>query len=152
MCPDSVYEQKRRTHHQRNRSDEEPGIAPVIKEILKKYNLKGSLAISDHMKLVLNIKSGAIDFISERNTNTKAVCERRGDTFIPTTKDYISICENYFHETFVGTTADCLNELYTALKGDEYVNEDVSQTDYFYRSHFIEMNIGKWDKPYVLVK
>jgi hypothetical protein len=37
--------------------------APVIKAILKKYGVKGSLAVRNHMTFVLNIKSGKIDFI-----------------------------------------------------------------------------------------
>ena len=38
-------------------------IAPVVKAVLKKYKVKGSLAVRNHSTLVLNIKSGSIDFI-----------------------------------------------------------------------------------------
>ena len=37
--------------------------APIIKSILKKYGVKGSLAVRNHSTLVLNIKSGKIDFV-----------------------------------------------------------------------------------------
>ena len=37
--------------------------APIIKAILKKYGVKGSLSVRNHSTLVLNIKSGKIDFI-----------------------------------------------------------------------------------------
>ena len=37
-------------------------LAPKIKAVLKKYNVKGSIAVHHHSSLVLNIKSGAVDF------------------------------------------------------------------------------------------
>ena len=37
--------------------------APAIKAILKKYGVKGSLAVRNHSTFVLNVKSGSIDFI-----------------------------------------------------------------------------------------
>ena len=50
-------------------------IAPVVKEILKKYKVKGSLAVRNHSTLVLNIKQGPIDFIGNFN---KTVYDRPG--------------------------------------------------------------------------
>ena len=38
-------------------------LAPAIKAVLKKYGVKGTLAVNNHSTLVLNIKSGSIDFI-----------------------------------------------------------------------------------------
>jgi hypothetical protein len=38
-------------------------IAPVVKSILKKYNIRATLAVRDHMTLVLNIRQGEIDFV-----------------------------------------------------------------------------------------
>ncbi len=44
-------------------------FAPVIKEILKKYGMKGSLAVDNYSTLVLNIKSGPIDFWADMRHN-----------------------------------------------------------------------------------
>ena len=41
-------------------------LAPVIKTILKKYGMKGSLAVRNHSTLVLNLKSGKIDFDTDK--------------------------------------------------------------------------------------
>ena len=43
--------------------DKKALLAPAVKAILKKYGVKGSLAVSNSTSLVLNIKSGPIDFI-----------------------------------------------------------------------------------------
>ena len=37
-------------------------LAPAIKAVLKKYNMKGSIAVRHHSTLVVNLKAGAIDF------------------------------------------------------------------------------------------
>ena len=37
-------------------------IAARIKPILKKYGMKGSLAVRNHSTIVLNLKSGKTDF------------------------------------------------------------------------------------------
>ena len=37
-------------------------LAPKIKEVLKKYNMKGSIAVRHHMSLVVNITSGPLEF------------------------------------------------------------------------------------------
>ena len=42
-------------------------LAPGIKAVLKKYGVKGSIAVSNHMTLVVNIKSGPIDFFENFN-------------------------------------------------------------------------------------
>ena len=38
-------------------------LAPAIKAVLKKYKMKGTLAIHHHSSLVCNIKSGELDVI-----------------------------------------------------------------------------------------
>ena len=38
------------------------------------------------------------------------------------------------------------------MKGKKYFNNDDIQTDYFCRSHYTDINIGKYNKPYKLTK
>ena len=38
-------------------------LAPAIKAVLKKYKVKATIAVRNHSTLVVNIKSGSIDFI-----------------------------------------------------------------------------------------
>ena len=55
-------------------------IAPVVKEILKKYGVKGTLAVRHHSSLVLNIKSGKIDFIENYiKTDAASYCAKKMD-------------------------------------------------------------------------
>lgn len=42
--------------------DDKKKLAPAIKEVLKKYGLKGSISIRHYSSLVVTIASGPIDF------------------------------------------------------------------------------------------
>lgn len=102
-------------------------LAPSIKAVLKKYNMKGTIAVRHHSTLVVNIRSGAIDF----------------------SEDYIQVNPYWVNEHYEGVARDFLNELVDAMKGPDYFNNDDAQTDYFHRSHYTDINIGRWDRPYV---
>ena len=41
-----------------------------------------------------------------------------------------------------------LLELLAAMKGPTIFNNDDAMTDYFDRSHYTDINVGKWNKPY----
>ena len=69
-------------------------IAPQIKAVLKKYNVKGSIAIRNHSTLVVNVKSGAIDFIGNANKIAqKNIDAGRCDRLA---QDYIQVNEFWF--------------------------------------------------------
>ena len=110
-------------------------LTPAIKAVLKKHRVKASISVNNHSTLCVNIKEGAIDFIGEQNKNN---VESDG---------YIQVNE-YYPETY-GDGAEFLVELVDAMKGPDYFNNDDAMTDYFHRSHYTSINVGKWNKPYV---
>jgi hypothetical protein len=119
--------------------------APAIKAILKKYGVKGSLAVRNHMTFVLNIKSGSIDFIG----NFNRVCGARNvDRFNPA-KGSIDVNGYWYHEHFDGKALAFLKEVLAAMNGGNHDNSDI-QSDYFDVGWYVDVNIGTWDKPYIL--
>jgi len=106
-------------------------LAPAIKAVLNKYGMKGSIRVRHHSTLVVTVKSGAIDFSEYM----------RGDA-------YIDVNPYWIDTHYSGIARDFLNELLDAMKGPKYFCEDDSMTDYFSRSHYTDINIGKWDTPY----
>ena len=112
-------------------------LAPAIKAVLKKYNIKGSISIRHHSTLVVKIKQGAIDF---------------ADYFTPLGEGNIQVNEYWIDKNYAGIHRAFLNELLAAMKGTKYYNNDDAMTDYFDRSHYTNINIGSWDKPYVFAK
>ncbi len=104
-------------------------LAPTIKAVLKKYKVKGSISVRNHMSLVVTLKEGAVNF----------------------GKDYADVNTYWINDHYTGVARDFLNELKAAMEGPDFFCEDDAMTDYFHRSHYIDINIGKWDKPYVCV-
>ena len=123
-------------------------IAPVIKAICKKYNVRASLAVRNHMTLALNIKQSPIDFIGNFNrvVSNQPGGFRNGSPAV----DNMSPNCFYFQEHFDGVAKQFLSEAFEALKGPDYFDKSDSQTDYFFTSHYFEINVGKWDRPYAL--
>ena len=114
-------------------------LAPAVKAVLKKYNMKGSIAVRHHSTLVCNIKSGPLDILGALPVSEYGP------------RDYVQvnpywIAENYDNETVVAF----LTELKSAMEGPEFFCEDDSMTDYFHRSHYVDINVGKFNQPYVL--
>jgi len=106
-------------------------LAPTIKSILKKYDMKGSIAVDNHSTLVVNLREGVINFGLER--------------------DYAQINHYWIDEHFDGVARDFLNELADAMRGPDFFDDTDIMTDYFHCSHYIAINVGQFSKPYKLV-
>ena len=128
--------------------------APVIKAILKKYGVKGSLAVRNHSTFVLNIKSGSIDFIENFiKTDFGQHGNKMSDDRIAYVRKERALDVNpyWYQEHFSGKALSFLKEVFTAMNKGNHDNSDV-QTDYFDVGWYVDVNIGSWDKPYTLEK
>lgn len=126
-------------------------LAPAIRAICKEYGVKASIAVRNHSTLVLNIKQSGIDFLGNYNEICGAKPRPEHLPFQPATKS-IDVNTYWFHEHFSGVAKKFLSEIVAAMKGPDFFDHSDIQTDYFHRSHYIDINIGQWDKPYALVK
>jgi hypothetical protein len=127
--------------------------APAIKAILKKYGVKGSLAVRNHSTFVLNIKSGSIDFI-ENYIKTDAD-KNYGNKMDQNQIDYIrknkalDVNPYWYQEHYTGKALSFLKEVFKAMNAGNHDNSDI-QTDYFDVGWYVDVNIGQWNKPYAL--
>ena len=126
-------------------------IAPVIKALLKEYGLKGTLAVKHHSTLVLNITSGPIDFIGVGNRISRETALRRGHDYYAD-RDYSQVNVYWIQDHYDGVAREFLLKAYDALKGPDFFDHSDIQTDYFHRSHYQDINIGRYNKPYVLTE
>ena len=126
-------------------------IAPVVKAICAKYGIKGSLSVRNHSTLCLTIKQGPIDFIG----NSNRVCGNdhyqvsRG--FQPNTQGYSDVNPYWFRDHYDCEALDFLSEVLTAMNAGNHDRSDI-QSDYFDVGWYVDVNIGRWDQPYALVK
>ncbi len=125
-------------------------ITKMLKPILAKYKVKGSLSVRNHSTIVLTLKSGAIDFIG----NSNRVCGndfyqvQRG--FKPTTSGYDQVNPYWFQDHYDGDAKAFLTEAFKALKSADWYDESNAMIDYFNIAYYVDINIGKWDRPYIL--
>ena len=125
-------------------------IAQTLKPILAKYKVKGSLSVRNHSTIVLTLKSGAIDFIG----NSNRVCGndfyqvQRG--FKPTTSGYDQVNPYWFQDHYDGDAKAFLTEAFKALKSADWYDESNAMIDYFNIAYYVDVNIGKWNAPYIV--
>jgi hypothetical protein len=113
-------------------------IAAKLKPVLKKYGVKGSLSVRNHMSIVLNVKSGKIDFFNDYGDVEDAK------------KFGIQVNPYWFQDHFTGKAKEFLADAFDALKSAGYYNNSDAQIDYFDTAYYYDINIGKWNKPYSL--
>ena len=111
--------------------EQKKAMAPAIKNLLKKYNLKGTLAVKHHSTVVLNIKEGAIDFLKGKND------------------DYIQVNPYHIGNHYTGKALEFLTAAKKILMTGNHDNTDL-MTDYFDVGWYVNINIGQYDKPYKL--
>jgi hypothetical protein len=125
-------------------------ITKALKPVLAKYGVKGSLSVRNHSAIVLTVKSGKIDFIG----NSNRVCGNdhyqvyRG--FRPNTSGYSDVNPYWFQDHYDGDAKAFLTEAFKALRSAGWYDNSDAQTDYFDTAYYVDINIGKWNKPYVL--
>jgi len=117
-------------------------LSPKIKEICKKYDVKATLSVNNHSTLQLNIKSGPLDVLDDSTERARCTLDSDGGL-------YESVNEYYYKEHYTGKTLEFLSEVIPAMTIGNHNNSDI-MTDYFDVGWYINVNVGAWDKPYIL--
>ena len=127
-------------------------IAQALKPVLAKYKVKGTLSVRNHSSIVLTLKSGNIDFIENYINSGSSYSNGR---MTQDQIDYIrknqtlDVNPYWFQEHFSGDAKAFLTEAFRALKSADWYDESDAMTDYFNTAYYVDVNVGKWNKPYV---
>ena len=130
-------------------------LAPAIKAVLKKYGVKGSLAVSNHSTLVLNVKSGPIDFVE--NYIQTDIDKPYGQKMAIDQVNYLrkqqalDVNVYWYKEHFSGKALKFLEEIVPLMNVGNHDRSD-AQVDYFDLGWYVDVNIGRWNKPYQVAK
>lgn len=111
-------------------------IAAVLKPILKKYGLKGTLSVRNHMTIVLTLTEGKIDFAKDGNMDMKFG---------------IQVNPYWYQDHFTGQAKQALSEIIPAMYSADYYDNSDAQIDYFDTAYYVDVNVGKWNKQYKVV-
>jgi len=124
-------------------------LSPAIKAVCKKYGVKASIAVRNHMTLCLNIKSGSIDFIGNSNRVCGADFYQVARGFKPNTTGYDQVNPYHFQSHYDGDAKAFLSEVLAVMNDGNWDKSDI-QTDYFNVGWYVDVNIGSWNKPYTV--
>jgi hypothetical protein len=115
-------------------------IVAAVKPVLKKYGVKGTFSVRNHSTIVLNVKSGSVDFFKDYGDEEDA------------RKFGIQVNPYWFQEHFTGKAKAFLTEVFDGMKCAGWYNNSDAQIDYFDTAYYYDVNIGNWKKPYEVTK
>ena len=115
-------------------------LEPQIKALAKQYGIKATMARKHTSTIVLNIQKGSIDFINEQKEDWNA------------DKHYTTVYhKNVVRQFKEGTKAlEFMKKAVAIIDQDNHDNSNI-MVDYFDVGYYVDINIGKWDKPYQLI-
>ena len=119
-------------------------LAPAIKAVFKKYGLKGTIGIENHMTLCANVSAGRLDLIgaAAQVGDFRSSGYYQANAYRPTNEKYKDINIDIFN---------FYEDLKKAMKGAIWFDKSDIMTDYFHTAFYIDINIGQWNKPYKLL-
>lgn len=127
----------------------------ALKALNKEYGVKSTLSGKGESKLCLTIAEGKIDFIGNYCEN--AVAKRIQHDTQQVIKwvqreGNVSVNNHYYLDSsFNGIALEYLQKAKAIMYADHWDKSD-SQGDYFNCAYYVGMQVGKWNKPYKLVK
>ena len=125
-------------------------LAVGIKKVLKKYNVKGTIGVHNHSTIVVRLRSGDLDILGnywevyKENEWKVDACNRRSEQ--PT---HLQVNPYYLDSSYSGDVLSFLTELVAEMKGERYFNDTDLMTDYFHCSHYLDIEVGNWEKSYI---
>lgn len=122
-------------------------IADLLKSKLKGKDIKYSLGVKHHSTIVMNIQGGGVDFIGNYNEVDKNNLFNRSNQ----KTHYIKVNEFHIEDHFTGEAQEILEIANECLNLNNFDKSDV-MTDYFHVGHYVDINVGRWDKPYILTE
>lgn len=116
--------------------DRKKELAPAIKAVLKKYKIKGTVAVQHHSTLVVNIKEGDLDLLSIYDED-RTYAQVNPYWVVRNTEDDYPVISAFYAE------------LIAAMKGPNWFDKSDSMTDYFHVAWYLNINVGDFQRPYI---
>ena len=115
-------------------------IAAALKQVVP-AGWKYSLAVQRHSTIVMTISAAPFDLIGAFEPS---------EYFNPETVKHVGVSNPHYRSRLKDKcVADTFEAIFKALNTDNYNNSDV-MTDYHDVGHYVGLQIGKWDKPFVV--
>ena len=107
-------------------------IAAELKEALKGSGIRYSLRVRHHSTIVMTVQSGPIDFEAD---------------WISDYDFHYQVNVYHYRRMFEGASLAFLEKVLPILNRGNFDKSD-SMTDYFHVGWYVDVNLGRWDRPY----
>ncbi len=128
--------------------DDKKKLAPQIKAVLKTYGVKASISITNMSTLVVTLKSGSIDLLTDYNERLAHERTLRGIEVMY--RETYELQHPVSPTDIAGLHAEFFTALIMAMRGTDWFDKSDMQTDYFNTKHYTQIRVGTYDKPYTL--
>lgn len=125
----------------------------IITALCKEYGVTATVSGSNSSTLTVTIRKGWIDFLGNHvgtvSGNWLNSQQQKDNALFYKNKGYFKVNEYYLEKQFSGIALDFMMDLLAIMKIGHYDNSD-SMTDYFDTAWYLGINVGDWNKPYIL--
>lgn len=126
-------------------------IANAVKPILKQYGVKGTFSVRHYSTIVLTLTQGDVDFIADYPAHVYSYGQDFATDYDYLRSKYHFDVRRNWLELFPVTSDSyqLLNAILDAMQAADWFDKSDISTDYFHTAYYIQVRIGKWNKPYV---
>jgi len=130
-------------------------VREALKVLNKEYGMKTSVSGTNSSSLKIRILSGKIDFVQNRldmlEGDMRYSEEEKANHRLYLTKFNSGMQVNHYwlDTSFSGLALEYLEKVKAIMSVDHWDKSDI-QSDYFNCAYYMNIDIGKWDKPYEL--
>ena len=121
-------------------------IAKALKAVIP-ASWKYSLAVRHHSTIVLTIAQAPVDFLGDAAKVARKDASRGGFNG-PRTAEYMDVNPYWYREHFSPEIVAMLDPIFAALNEGNHDRSDL-QSDYFDVGWYVDVLIGRWNKPFV---
>lgn len=122
----------------------------ALKALNKEYGVKATLSGKGTIDMCLTISEGKIDFVGNFCENV-TVKRRQHDTQQVIDwvikEQNISVNHYYLDSSFDGIALEYLEKAKEIMHVDHLDKSDI-QSDYFHCAYYVNISVGRWNKPY----
>ncbi len=123
-------------------------IKAALDEALAGTGVKATLAVRHHSTIVCTLRRGPVDFVKNHKDTMFHNWGEDVSGYIKA--GYMDINTYHYDKHFRDDTLELVDRIVQALNVGNYDNSD-RQSDYFDVGHYVDLNVGAYDKPYELL-
>ena len=124
-------------------------IKAALDKNLKGTGVKFSLRCTS-LSITCTIKSAPIDLIANSNETCSKDFYQVARGFKPNTTAYEQVNQYHYKNHFSGEALDIMNRIVKSMYAADYYDNSDAMTDYFDTAYYVHIQIGQWDKPFIV--